>query len=157
MSALISWSIFMLNHTLKAPEYYVTTHDILNQVSFSWLAYLARINFFLMIQYLRLEIGLGRVGEGDQQMCLSLILNPKTSTSKEWFLFLYKSWLNTMFMSLWRLLSMRTREGWVGKLNPWIRTTWVKFKSLQHKWILNLAPVRSPFLSIYFSIFIFSH
>lgn len=30
---------------------------------------------------------LGKVGEGDQQMCLSLILNPKISTSKEWFFY----------------------------------------------------------------------
>lgn len=40
-----------------------------------------------MIHYFRLEMGLGKVGEGDQQMCLSLILNPKTSTSKKWFLY----------------------------------------------------------------------
>lgn len=39
----------MLTHTLQVPKYYVPAPDILNQVAFSGLAYLARLIFFLMI------------------------------------------------------------------------------------------------------------
>lgn len=61
----------MLNHSFKVPKYYVPAYDIFNQVAFSGLAYLARIIFFLIIQYLRPGVGVGEMGKGDQNMYLS--------------------------------------------------------------------------------------